>query len=369
VKRLSYLHVQNLSHHYRQVKALDRVSLELQEGLILALLGASGSGKSTLLAVIAGMITPQSGRVVVAGQDLVPLPPHRRKLGMVFQDYALWPHMTVKENVAFALQGLKLTRQERNLRVLKALERVGLEGLWDRRPGQLSGGQQQRVALARAIVAEPKLLLLDEPLSALDPATRNAVRHELSLLLSQLKLTTILVTHDREEAFELADRIAVIHHGTILQVGAPDDVYERPANLHVARFMGLNVLEGIAQPDGKVVLKSSGERLLVSRRAPPGPVTLTIVPEHVSIAASSSQSNQSNTVSARLLACRYSGGRYRLQLILGKGTGQQLHALSKVAPTSECVCVHLPAASLHVVEPALPSPADALSVTPLQEVV
>jgi ABC-type Fe3+/spermidine/putrescine transport system ATPase subunit len=238
-----FFEIKNLSHVYGDTPALRNVSLSVNKSEVLALLGPSGSGKSTLLASIAGMITPTRGEIFLGGgRNLLDFATELRGLGMVFQDFALWPHMTVAQNVGFPLRVRKLTQTEIAKRTQRALERVGLAGFAACRPHELSGGQQQRVALARAVVAETRLLLLDEPLSALDPETRSSVRRELADILRTLDVTTILVTHDREEAFELADRIAVLVDGEIQQHATSEEIYERPATLTVARFMGVNVL-------------------------------------------------------------------------------------------------------------------------------
>lgn len=329
----SYLNVAHICHSYGSVPALTDVSLSLPKNQILALLGASGSGKSTLLSVIAGMIRPSRGRITVANEDLLALPTHRRRLGMVFQDYALWPHMTVADNVSFALNGHRRRADARD-RTLQALRLVGLEDLARRRPAELSGGQQQRVALARAIVAEPRLLLLDEPLSALDPVTRTSVRQELALLLKRLSLTTILVTHDREEAFDLADQIAVLDQGRILQLGSPQQVYEQPTSEAVARFMGLNILQGLAVSE-RCISFPQVEGYLYTR-SPVGSreVRVAVVPEHVRLVTQAG----ANTVAAELLRCKYSSGVYRLQLRLGE---QALLAFSSVRPEHAQVFIEL----------------------------
>ncbi len=280
----SFLEIKNVSHSYGRKPALQHVSLEARKSEVLALLGPSGSGKSTLLAAVAGMVKPNKGKILLGGRNLLELPPEQRGLGMVFQDFALWPHMTVAQNVAFPLRVRKCSPTEIANRTDKALARVGLAGFAGRRPHELSGGQQQRVALARAVVAETELLLLDEPLSALDPATRSSVRSELADILRTLDLTTIIVTHDREEAFELADRIAVLINGQIQQHAKPEEVYERPVNLAVARFMGANVLTVRSLGNGGAELTDAGaQRLNIARTIHPGPAHLAIVPEQVRI--------------------------------------------------------------------------------------
>src|SRR5918999_2412025 len=252
------LEIAGIWHYYGDKAALKDIWLDAHSSEVLALLGPSGSGKSTLLAAVAGMIKPSGGEIRLRGQNLIGLEPEARGLGMVFQDYALWPHMTVLQNVAFPLRARRLPATQVAIRAQNALTRVGLKGFEARRPHQLSGGQQQRVALARAVVAETQLLLLDEPLSALDPATRASVRSELADVLRKLDVTSIIVTHDREEAFELADRIAVLIDGQVQQHSKPQEIYEQPANLTVARFMGLNVLPIRILGDGQAHLEGGG---------------------------------------------------------------------------------------------------------------
>ncbi|ADB50692.1 ABC transporter ATP-binding protein [Conexibacter woesei] len=220
------------------VQALDRVSLAVEPGQFLALLGPSGSGKTTTLNVLAGFVTPDSGTVTFDGSDVTALPPHRRDLGIVFQGYALFPHMTVAENVGFPLRMRKVPRSDRSTRVREGLALVGLEEHADRAVATLSGGQRQRVALARAIVFEPRMLLLDEPLAALDKQLRDAMQLELRRLQQRVGITAVAVTHDQVEALTMADMVAVMRDGRIEQIGSPRDVYMRPATLFVADFLG-----------------------------------------------------------------------------------------------------------------------------------
>ena len=233
----------NLS--YGTTRVLKDVHLDIRPGELFAFLGPSGCGKTTLLRLIAGFNIADSGEVLIDGRDVAALPPWKRDVGMVFQYYALWPHLTVRSNVAFGLEERRLPRAEVDRRVAAALDLVGLAHLAERRPSQLSGGQQQRVAVARTIAVEPKVLLLDEPLSNLDAKMRADVRRELRELQQRLGITSIFVTHDQEEANTISDRIAVINDGTIQQVGTPMELYQRPANLFVAGFLGTaNILDG-----------------------------------------------------------------------------------------------------------------------------
>ncbi|MGG5818060.1 ABC transporter ATP-binding protein [Falsiroseomonas sp. HW251] len=218
--------------------AVDRLSLGLQRGALLALLGPSGCGKTTTLRLIAGLERADAGRVLVAGHDVTPLPPEVRNMGVVFQSYALFPHMTAAGNVAFGLETRRLSRAERQERVAEALALVGLSDLAHRKPRALSGGQQQRVALARALAIRPELLLLDEPLSALDAQLRDGMREEIRALQRRLGTTTVFVTHDQAEALAMADLVAVINAGRLEQLGTPEDLFERPATPFVAGFVG-----------------------------------------------------------------------------------------------------------------------------------
>ena len=237
--------VGNIDLSYGDHRVLEDVTLAIEPGEFFAFLGPSGCGKTTLLRIIAGFNRPDRGRVLLAGEDISHLPPWKRDVGMVFQSYALWPHMSVRRNVAFGLEERRLPRAEIDRRVDEALDLVGLTPLAERRPSQLSGGQQQRVAVARTVAVRPKVLLLDEPLSNLDAKLRVQVRRELRDLQQRLGLTTIFVTHDQEEANTICDRIAVMNDGVVQQVGTPMELYERPANLFVASFLGTaNIVAG-----------------------------------------------------------------------------------------------------------------------------
>jgi ABC-type Fe3+/spermidine/putrescine transport system ATPase subunit len=229
-----------VSKHYGAVAAVEDAHLVAEAGRITTLLGPSGCGKTTTLRMIAGFIRPDAGDVYIGDHRVNDLPPHRRPTRTVFQNYALFPHMRVAENVAFGLEQERVPRAERERRVEDALAAVGLAGFGARQPGQLSGGQQQRVALARALVTRPSVLLLDEPLSNLDAKLRVSTREEIRRLQRQVGITTIYVTHDQEEALSLSDRVVVMHQGRILQEGTPTEIYERPATRFVAEFLGLS---------------------------------------------------------------------------------------------------------------------------------
>ena len=222
--------------------AVDNLTIEIPAGELLALIGASGSGKTTTLRIAAGYETADAGTVLLGGRDITRLAPQKREFGMVFQHYALFPHMSVGENVAFGLEARGMSRSTRIEKALAALESVGLAGAHTRPVQSLSGGEQQRVALARALVINPRALLLDEPLSNLDPTLRESTREELRAVLHRAGVPALFVTHDQEDAFAIADRIALIERGRLLQTGTPEDLYERPASLAVARFMGRSTI-------------------------------------------------------------------------------------------------------------------------------
>ncbi len=272
------------------VRALNDVSLEIRDNEFFTLLGPSGCGKTTLLRIIAGFEPVTAGRVLLFGQDIARLPPHKRPVNTVFQHYALFPHMTVAENVAFALRRLKRPEPEIRSITAKMLEVVKLADYGDRRPSQLSGGQQQRVALARALAPQPKALLLDEPLSALDLKLRQAMRLELKQLQKETGITFIFVTHDQKEALSMSDRIAVMSQGEVQQVGAPSEIYEFPANRFVADFIGdANFIDGeiIAVEGGRTICRVGANTVIAVRYADGhragARVTLFLRPEKVAL--------------------------------------------------------------------------------------
>jgi spermidine/putrescine ABC transporter ATP-binding subunit len=285
--------IENVTKRFGDVTAVDGVSLDIRRGELFALLGPSGCGKTTLLRLIGGLEEPSAGTIRIHGADMTHVPPHRRPVNMVFQHYALFPHLTVEENVAFGLPYKQVPRPERAARVGRALELVRLAGLGKRRPDQLSGGQRQRVALARALVLEPEVLLLDEPLAALDPNLRKEVQVELKHLQRRLGITFVFVTHDREEALALSDRIAVMSHGRVEQAGTPVEVFESPATEFVARFLGASnffTAEALFAEGGVLTLRlPSGTTLEVpicGTPPPGGTVRFLVRPEKLSLLAS-----------------------------------------------------------------------------------
>jgi putrescine transport system ATP-binding protein len=240
-----FLQIQDVVKDFSGTKAVNHVSLDVAKGEIFALLGSSGCGKSTLLRMLAGFETPTSGRIVLGGRDMADMPPYERPINMMFQSYALFPHLSVWENIAFGLQREKMPKAEVAARVEAMLKLVQLEKFAQRKPHQLSGGQQQRVALARSLAKQPQLLLLDEPLGALDKKLREQTQIELVNIIEQVGVTCVMVTHDQEEAMTMASRIAIMSEGRFLQVGAPGDIYETPATRFVADFIGnVNLMDG-----------------------------------------------------------------------------------------------------------------------------
>ena len=313
--------VNGLSKRFGTNVVVDRATFDIGEGELFTLLGPSGCGKTTLLRLIAGFYAPDEGEVRFDGRVVNRVPPHERGIGMVFQNYALWPHMTVFENAAYGLKLRKLPKAEIQGRIRGVLEKVKLAGLENRYPGQLSGGQQQRVALARALVLNPKILLLDEPLSNLDAKIRVQVRAEIRKLQKELGITTVYVTHDQEEALTLSDRIAVFNQGRVFQVGPPKELYERPANRFVADFIGINnLIDGTVQSvNGHLLVKTAlGElRALPEKRFKPGErCVLSVRPENASLEKSISD----NTITGRVAFAAYLGNTLRYDVDVGGGT-------------------------------------------------
>ena len=319
-----------VSRHFGPVKALDQVTLAVEPGEFFALLGPSGSGKTTCLRLIAGFEKPTSGRIEIFSESVAGVPPYRRNVNTVFQDYALFPHMNVADNVAFPLVLKKVPRAETAARVEQALQMVKLGGFGQRRPGQLSGGQRQRVELARAIIAKPKVLLLDEPLGALDLKLREQMQEELKALQKALGITFIFVTHDQGEALSMADRVAVFSEGRVMQVGTPVEIYSKPKSRFVADFVGSS---NVLPPD--FVASVGGGRAWASLR-----------PEAIRIAPAN---GQAGPLVGTVLSRSYTGASTKLGIDLN---GARIHALvpathdlpsegSRVAVSFERDALHL----------------------------
>ncbi len=327
--------LENVTKVFGSVTAVDSVTLDVEEGELFFLLGPSGCGKTTLLRTVAGFEEPEGGRVLFDLRDMTRVPPHRRNTGMVFQNYALWPHMTVFENVAYGLRVRKVPRGEIARRVAEALEMVRMSAERERFPNQLSGGQQQRVALARALVIKPACLLLDEPLSNLDAKLRLEMRGEIRRIHAETGVTTIYVTHDQKEALSMAGRLAVLSAGRVIQVGAPLDVYSRPADAFVAAFIGeTNLIPGTvsAVSDGRVTVATgigeiTGVPAHFDEARPGAPCVASVRPEDVRVEAR--EPGGGNCVSAALEQYTFLGevGQYVL-----RSGGQDLKALV-IAPT------------------------------------
>ena len=299
----AYLRLIGLTKRFDSETAVDRVSLDVQRGHVLALLGPSGSGKTTTLRLLAGFDLPDSGKILVDGKDVTSQAPVERRFGMVFQHYALFPHLSVRENVAFGL--IDVGAEERRLRVDEVLALVDLAGFGDREVTALSGGQQQRVAVARALAPKPRVLLLDEPLSNLDPGLRERTRRELRVALGQARVTTVFVTHEQEEAFALGDSVAVLRDGAVEQVGSARQLYEEPETEFVATFVGrASVLPGFFHASGTVqVTDSVSWSARSSRPLEEGqPVSVVVRPEALSF-------TEEDGIEGTVIECRYTGAR------------------------------------------------------------
>ena len=281
--------LQGVSKRFESVLAVDDVTLEVESGEFFSLLGPSGCGKTTSLRMIAGFERPDSGCILIGDADVTDTPPHRRPVNTVFQSYALFPHLSVEQNVAFGLRFTSVPKNEGRRRVAEVLELVRLGGYGERRPHQLSGGQQQRVALARALVLSPSVLLLDEPLGALDAKLRRGLQVELKSIQRDVGITFLYVTHDQEEALTMSDRLGVMHGGRIRQLGSPREVYEEPATAFVADFLGVsNLMAGTAEGGGRVTVDGVAVEAMQGDIGARGDVRLTIRPERVEIAGASS---------------------------------------------------------------------------------
>jgi len=313
---------------FGEFTAVDGVDLEVRRGEFITLLGPSGSGKTTTLRMIAGFLTQDEGSIRIAGEEMTRVPPYRRDVGMVFQNYALFPHMTAAQNIAFPLQMRNVGHDERRLRVAEALELVKLASFGDRYPRQLSGGQQQRIALARAIVFRPRLLLMDEPLGALDKKLREALQLEILRISRQLESTVVYVTHDQEEALVMSDRIAIFDKGQIQQLGTGEDLYERPTSVFVADFVGeSNMLRGRLEREGDVMWLHRGAwrwRVDPTIAGAPGlgdgvAAALVVRPEHLRVVAIDAPKDGANGVDAAVTEVLYLGPTRKIELALPDG--------------------------------------------------
>ena len=302
-----------VTKRFAAVTAVDRVDLSVRDGELFTLLGPSGCGKTTLLRLLAGFYQPDEGTIRFGSRVVNGLPPYERGIGMVFQNYALWPHMTVADNITYGLRLRKLPASEVRERLVEGLRKVNLAGFESRYPGQLSGGQQQRVALARALVLNPDILLLDEPLSNLDAKIRIQVRAEIRRLQQELSITTIYVTHDQEEALSLSDRVAVMRDGRVLQVGPPKELYERPRTRFVADFVGTNnLVPGEVQGGGTgelLVRTALGPLRAVAHGAVSGRCVLAVRPENVAL--DGGPAGEGNRVAGRVSLVSYLGNTLR----------------------------------------------------------
>jgi putative spermidine/putrescine transport system ATP-binding protein len=309
--------LQGLRRQYGNVLALDGVDLTIEPGELVVLLGPSGCGKTTTLRLLAGLEDADGGTITVAGKEITHVPANHRDMGMVFQAYSLFPHMTVRENVAFGLRLRRVSKAERDRRALAMLDLVGLSEQADRYAHQISGGQQQRVALARALAIEPQVLLLDEPLSALDAKVRAQLRDEIRRIQLEVGTTTLFVTHDQEEALAIADRVGVMKEGRIEQLGPPTEIYSRPGSPFVAEFVGLtNRLAGTVS--GTTVTVRGRDLPLVDLSTPPGPATALVRPEAVTLASSSA--DESGPLTGTVIAVTFLGATSRITVDLGDTT-------------------------------------------------
>jgi putative spermidine/putrescine transport system ATP-binding protein len=337
---MSDIQLVNLVKSYGEMLAVTKISLHIKEGEFFSLLGPSGCGKSTTLRMIAGFVMPSAGRILIGPDEVTHLPPEKRDIGIVFQNYAIFPHMSVAENIAFGLKLRKKSRAEIEKAVTSALRQVGLVGYEDRFQRQLSGGEQQRVALARVLVTEPRILLLDEPLSALDKALREEMKYWIKELQRTLGITTVYVTHDQDEALTMSDRIGVMQKGRVEQVGSPEDIYERPETLFVTTFIGHSNVINVTvkgRDNGRTVV-SFGTNTILARAlegevAPGSAAKLVVRPENIVIGRTA------EGLPATVLSETYQGALVRYRLSLGAqeivAERQNQSNVSRFAPGEE----------------------------------
>jgi len=327
-KKKPFLEIRGITKKFGDFVAVDRINLKIQKNEIFCLLGGSGCGKTTLLRIIAGLETPTEGRVLIDGVDVTDIPPYERPMNMMFQSYAIFPHMSVEKNIAYGLKRDGLPKAEIKTRVKEILELVQMSQFAKRKPHQLSGGQQQRVALARALVKRPKVLLLDEPLAALDKKLREKTQFELIDIQYKLGITFVVVTHDQEEAMTLSTRIAVMNEGKFVQIGTPNDIYEYPQSRFTANFIGsINIFEGVVQkdrPDSHVIrCEDDGLDLLIDHDTAihvGESIGVAVRPEKIHVSRVEPTDHHFNTVRGKVLDFGYLGNLsvYNVELDSGK---------------------------------------------------
>jgi putrescine transport system ATP-binding protein len=334
------IRIEAVRKSYGGVAAVDGIDLAIAEGEFFSLLGPSGCGKTTLLRMLAGLETPAAGRIVIGGADMAGVPPHARPVNMMFQSYALFPHMSVAANVAFGLKQEGCPKAETAERVAAMLDLVKLGDLAGRKPHQLSGGQRQRVALARCLVKHPRVVLLDEPMAALDKKLRRQTQFELVRIQNQVGITFVMVTHDQEEAMAMSSRIAVMDKGRILQVGRPRDIYEHPADRFVADFIGdANFFDGVVAEDGRVA--ADGLAIVPPDPLPPGArVTVMVRPEAVQFGA-----GDGNRLEGRVAGMAYHGDVSLFQVELASGRMVKVSAAGRGVERGDAVSLWWPAAA------------------------
>jgi putative spermidine/putrescine transport system ATP-binding protein len=329
---MSDIAYERISKDYGPVRAVAPLDLRVESGEFFSLLGPSGSGKTTILRMTAGFLDPTAGRIVIGGSDITRLPPERRQIGVVFQNYALFPHLDVSENIAFGLRARKIAAADIARKVGGVLERTGLSGYEKRRPRELSGGEQQRVAIARALVIEPAVLLLDEPLGALDRLLREQMQYWIKAIQNEAKVTTIYVTHDQVEALTMSDRVAVLHLGEVEQVGKPTELYRHPATRFVATFMGdNNILDGrvVAVGPSGITIAADGDLVLVAEASDElsvgSAVTVSIRPEEIEVLPLRVARDDGTSLSGRVRQRIYRGPVNRYEVLVGP-SDVSLHA-------------------------------------------
>ncbi len=357
---MAFVELDNLHRSFADVVALDGISIALEEGEFVSLLGPSGCGKTTALRLVAGFDKPNSGRVMVDGKDMTRVPPNKRDMGMVFQAYSLFPNMNATRNVEYGLRIRGTARETREAKVAELLELVGLGHAGDRYPHQLSGGMQQRVALARALAIEPRVLLLDEPLSALDAKVRVQLREEIRRIQSRLGITTIYVTHDQEEALSISDRVAVLSQGRIEQIAAPGEIYDAPATPFVAEFVGtMNRLEGTVADDG--VVAYGDKRLAIAAvrgRAKGERVMVLVRPEAVELQPANGDG--AGVITGEIVSHTFLGAMMRLKLTSGDNevTADVPATRANAYPVGMRVQARFPGETARVLTLEPPPPAD-----------